>query len=252
MTSRSPMRCAASSMAMSCWIAGSARRGRYPAVDVLRSLSRTVPGCLAPEERDLMLRARRILSLHAEMADLVRLGAYRTGTDPAVDEAIRLAPRIEAMLAQGKGESRDGGGGLRRPGRVGARWRVTPSPRWRGCAGWRRPRRSAGWPCRSGRKPRRPSARCGRRGAAGRACGGRGRLAALAAARPGGARPGGPGAGAGRHAAAGGPGGAGGMPRGGARGRAAAGPPGGRGAAAALRRAQALLDEAAQRGRPAE
>jgi flagellum-specific ATP synthase len=78
--------------------------GRYPAVDVLRSLSRTVPGCLAAEERALMLRARRILALHAEMADLVRLGAYRTGTDPAVDEAIRLAPRIEAILAQGKGE----------------------------------------------------------------------------------------------------------------------------------------------------
>ncbi|MBX6741173.1 MAG: FliI/YscN family ATPase, partial [Acetobacteraceae bacterium] len=79
-------------------------RGRYPAVDVLRSLSRTVPGCLTPEERALMQRARRILALHAEMADLVRLGAYRAGTDPAVDEALRLAPRIEAMLAQGKGE----------------------------------------------------------------------------------------------------------------------------------------------------
>ncbi|RAI58600.1 FliI/YscN family ATPase [Roseicella frigidaeris] len=78
--------------------------GRYPAVDVLRSLSRTVPGCLTGEERALMQRARRILALQAEMADLVRLGAYRAGTDPAVDEAIRLAPRIEAMLAQGKGE----------------------------------------------------------------------------------------------------------------------------------------------------
>nr|WP_174890374.1 FliI/YscN family ATPase [Roseicella sp. DB1501] len=78
--------------------------GRYPAVDVLRSLSRTVPGCLLPDERVLMQRARRILALQAEMADLVRLGAYRAGTDPAVDEAIRLAPRIEAMLAQGKGE----------------------------------------------------------------------------------------------------------------------------------------------------
>ncbi|MCB4821822.1 FliI/YscN family ATPase [Roseicella aerolata] len=78
--------------------------GRYPAIDVLRSLSRTVPGCLLPAERELLLRARRVLSLHAEMADLLRLGAYRAGTDPAVDEAIRLAPRIEAMLAQGKGE----------------------------------------------------------------------------------------------------------------------------------------------------
>ena len=79
-------------------------RGRYPAVDVLRSLSRTVPGCLHPEERELAKRARRLLSVQAEMADLVRLGAYRAGTDPAVDEALRLAPRIEAVLAQGKGE----------------------------------------------------------------------------------------------------------------------------------------------------
>ncbi|WP_052389061.1 FliI/YscN family ATPase [Belnapia moabensis] len=79
-------------------------RGRYPAIGILRSLSRTVPGCLRPEEGTLMRRARAILALHAEMADLVRLGAYRAGTDPAVDEAVRLAPRIEAVLAQGKGE----------------------------------------------------------------------------------------------------------------------------------------------------
>ena len=82
-------------------------RGRYPAIDVLRSLSRTVPGNLAPAEHALAQRARRLLALHAEMADLIRLGAYRPGTDPAVDEAIRLAPRIEAMLAQAKGEGGD-------------------------------------------------------------------------------------------------------------------------------------------------
>src|SRR5918998_3839855 len=82
--------------------------GRYPAVDVLRSLSRTVPGCLAPEEWALAQRARRILGLAGEMADLVRLGAYRAGTDPAVDEALRLAPPIEGMLAQRKGEPRGG------------------------------------------------------------------------------------------------------------------------------------------------
>ena len=77
-----------------------AERGRYPAVDVLRSLSRAMPGCNTAEETALIRRARLILALHAEMADLVRLGAYRAGTDPAVDEAVRLAPRIEAMLQQ--------------------------------------------------------------------------------------------------------------------------------------------------------
>jgi flagellum-specific ATP synthase len=38
------------------------------------------------------------------MADVVRLGAYRAGSDPAVDEAVALAPRIEAMLRQARDE----------------------------------------------------------------------------------------------------------------------------------------------------
>ena len=79
--------------------------GRYPAVDVLRSLSRTVPGCLEPAERQILARARRILALHRDMADMVRLGAYRAGSDPAVDEAVRIAPAIEDVLRQGKEEA---------------------------------------------------------------------------------------------------------------------------------------------------
>jgi len=82
-----------------------AERGRYPAVDILRSLSRTVPGCLEPEQHTLARRARAILALHAEMADLVRLGAYRAGSDPEVDAALTLAPRIEAMLHQRNDQS---------------------------------------------------------------------------------------------------------------------------------------------------
>ena len=81
-----------------------AEGGRYPAVDVLRSLSRTVPGCLDPDQAALVRRARAALALHAEMADLVRLGAYRAGTDAAVDEALRLVPGLEAVLRQAKAE----------------------------------------------------------------------------------------------------------------------------------------------------
>jgi flagellum-specific ATP synthase len=77
-----------------------AEAGRYPAIDVLRSLSRAAAGCLGAAEAALVRRARAILALHADMADLVRLGAYRAGADPAVDEAVALAPRIEAVLAQ--------------------------------------------------------------------------------------------------------------------------------------------------------
>nr|WP_256366975.1 flagellar protein export ATPase FliI [Acidisphaera sp. L21] len=76
--------------------------GRYPAIDVLRSLSRSVPGCLRPPEREAVRRARSILSTYAEVADLVRLGAYKAGADPAIDEAVVLAPRIERALNQDK------------------------------------------------------------------------------------------------------------------------------------------------------
>jgi flagellum-specific ATP synthase len=74
--------------------------GRYPAVDVLRSLSRTVPGCLEPEEAALVREARAILARQAELADLVRLGAYQRGADLASDRSLRLAPFIEALLNQ--------------------------------------------------------------------------------------------------------------------------------------------------------
>jgi flagellum-specific ATP synthase len=82
-----------------------AESGRYPAVDVLRSLSRAVPGCNSEAENALTRRARALLALYADMADMVRLGAYRPGSDPAVDEAIAVAPRLEAMLNQGRDES---------------------------------------------------------------------------------------------------------------------------------------------------
>ena len=79
-----------------------AEAGRYPAIDILRSLSRVASGCLDARQAALVKRARAVLSLHAEMFDMVRLGAYRGGTDAAVDEALRLAPRINAFLSQDK------------------------------------------------------------------------------------------------------------------------------------------------------
>jgi flagellum-specific ATP synthase len=84
-----------------------AEGGRYPAMDPLRSLSRATPACISTEEAALVQRARGILAVWADMADLVRLGAYRPGADPAVDEAVRLAPRLDALLRQGKQERSD-------------------------------------------------------------------------------------------------------------------------------------------------
>ena len=55
-----------------------------------------------PAENALTARARAVLAIWQDMADLVRLGAYKAGTDPQVDEAVRLAPCIEAFLSQSK------------------------------------------------------------------------------------------------------------------------------------------------------
>jgi flagellum-specific ATP synthase len=79
-----------------------AEAGRYPAVDVLRSLSRTAGSILSTEQLGLVRQARAHRALHADMADMVRLGAYKRGSDTAVDEALRVAPRLDAMLSQGR------------------------------------------------------------------------------------------------------------------------------------------------------
>jgi flagellum-specific ATP synthase len=81
-----------------------AEAGRYPAIDVLRSLSRVAASCLDEAQAATVRRARAILSLHGDMVDMVRLGAYRAGTDAAVDEALRLTPAIEDFLRQSPGE----------------------------------------------------------------------------------------------------------------------------------------------------
>lgn len=74
--------------------------GRYPAIDVLKSLSRSVPGCNSAAENSMTRRARAIMANYESMADMIRLGAYKQGTDPAIDEAIVLMPALTAFLTQ--------------------------------------------------------------------------------------------------------------------------------------------------------
>jgi flagellum-specific ATP synthase len=83
---------------------GIAERGRFPAIDVLRSISRTMPACQQPFERDVVRQARQALSPYTNMVELIRIGAYRTGSDPQTDRAIELNPQLEAFLSQDKDE----------------------------------------------------------------------------------------------------------------------------------------------------
>jgi len=81
-----------------------AERGRYPAINVLRSISRTMPGCNSEAENQLVSHARQYLATYEDMGELIRLGAYRKGSDPKIDEAIRYYPALERFLSQAREE----------------------------------------------------------------------------------------------------------------------------------------------------
>jgi flagellum-specific ATP synthase len=93
---------------------GIAERGRYPAINVLRSVSRTMPRACDPAFLPVVRRARRVLSTYADMEELIRLGAYRAGSSQEVDEAVALMPDLEAFLGQGKEEATSIGDGYAR------------------------------------------------------------------------------------------------------------------------------------------
>ena len=82
-----------------------AERGRFPAINVLKSISRTMPGCQLPVERQIVTAARQTLAAYSDMEELIRIGAYRAGADPQVDRAIRLNPALEAFMSQDKDEA---------------------------------------------------------------------------------------------------------------------------------------------------
>ncbi len=82
-----------------------AERGRYPAINVLKSISRTMPRAADQTYLPVLSRVRQVMATYTDMEELIRLGAYRAGTSPEVDEAIRLHKPLEDFLAQGKEEA---------------------------------------------------------------------------------------------------------------------------------------------------
>ena len=82
-----------------------AERGRYPAINVLKSISRTMPRACDPLYLPTVNEARALMSTYSDMEELIRLGAYRRGSSPEVDRAIDAFPHLESFLSQGKEES---------------------------------------------------------------------------------------------------------------------------------------------------
>jgi flagellum-specific ATP synthase len=84
-----------------------AERGRFPAVNILRSVSRVMPACNSTEQNIIIDRTRQLVSVYEDMAELIRLGAYRQGSDSKVDEAIHYNAAIEEFLSQKIEEATD-------------------------------------------------------------------------------------------------------------------------------------------------
>jgi len=76
----------------------------YPPIAVLDSLSRLLTSVCSPEHLSKIQRLRQLMASYAASEDLVRLGAYQKGTDPNLDNALEVMPRLNAFLQQKKGE----------------------------------------------------------------------------------------------------------------------------------------------------
>jgi flagellum-specific ATP synthase len=77
-----------------------AESGHYPAIDIEQSASRVMHNVVQREHFDLARRFRALYSRYQKSRDLIQVGAYMSGSDPQLDEAIRLQPGMEAFLQQ--------------------------------------------------------------------------------------------------------------------------------------------------------
>lgn len=77
-----------------------AARGHFPAIDVVQSLSRVMPRIVDDAHRRAALHIRKSIAVYEEKRDLIILGAYSKGSDPAVDRAVAEQPALERFLTQ--------------------------------------------------------------------------------------------------------------------------------------------------------
>ncbi|MFA5581802.1 MAG: FliI/YscN family ATPase [Paracoccaceae bacterium] len=77
-----------------------AERGRFPAIDLLRSVSRSLPLAASDEENTLITRARKLLGTYDRSEMMIQAGLYTKGSDPEIDAAIAAWPRLDKFLTE--------------------------------------------------------------------------------------------------------------------------------------------------------
>ncbi len=84
-----------------------AERGRFPAVDTVKSVSRSLPDIASDEENALLAKTRRLVATYEKAAPMIQTGLYVEGSDPAIDEAVLFWPQLDAFFARHENETAD-------------------------------------------------------------------------------------------------------------------------------------------------
>ena len=74
-----------------------AERGGFPAINVLKSVSRSLPKAATPEENEIIQEVRGLLGAFDRVEMMVQAGLYAEGSDPLTDNAVSLEPRLDAF-----------------------------------------------------------------------------------------------------------------------------------------------------------
>lgn len=77
-----------------------ANRNHYPAIDILASVSRLMPDIVPSGQYDKANKVKSMMAVFRDAQDLINIGAYRAGSNPEIDEAIRLNPKVNELLLQ--------------------------------------------------------------------------------------------------------------------------------------------------------
>ena len=77
-----------------------AERGRFPAIDLSRSVSRSLPGAASDEENNLISQTRRLVGSYEQSEVMIKAGLYSEGADPLLDQAVRVHDELDAFFAK--------------------------------------------------------------------------------------------------------------------------------------------------------
>ena len=76
------------------------RSNHYPAIDILQSISRVMNSIVTKEHKALAGKLKQVLATYSEAEDLINIGAYKNGSNPDIDYAIRKNKEVNEFLCQ--------------------------------------------------------------------------------------------------------------------------------------------------------